>query len=117
MVTLKAANHHDEKSELSNLLTVVRGKDVVTNLPKTIQVKSSEVTKETTHLANELLLQVREVCDLAPADLLSQALEQGIYFTGSGSLLRNLPEFLSQGMSTSPLFSKTPHLDVIKGLV
>jgi rod shape-determining protein MreB len=105
-----------KNSAAAELLTVVRGKDVVSNLPKTIQVKNTELSKELTQVANELLLQVREVCDVAPAELLAQALEEGIYFTGGGSLLKNLTDFLAEGMNTHALCSAHPQLDVIRGL-
>ncbi len=78
------------------LACTVRGRDVITGLPKTITVTSSEVTQAIQDNLTVMLSAVRSVLERTPPELASDVIDHGIVLTGGGALLRHLDELITQ---------------------
>ncbi len=72
----------------------VKGRDVVTGLPKTVEISSEEVRDALAEPVALLVERVRGVLERTPPELAADIIEQGITLTGGGSLLQGLDRLL-----------------------
>ena len=74
----------------------VRGRDEVAGLPRTIQIRASEITDAITEPLEAIIGAVRAVLEETPPELSSDIIDKGMILTGGGALLRQLPELLTE---------------------
>src|SRR5881227_1340500 len=72
----------------------IRGRDLVTGLPKTIVVSSEEIRKAIEEPVNAIVDAVKTTLDKTPPELSGDVMDRGIVLTGGGALLRGLDERL-----------------------
>ena len=72
----------------------VRGRDLVSGLPKTVVLSAEEVRKAFEEPLNAIVAAVRATLDSCPPELAGDVLERGIVLTGGGALLRGLDDRL-----------------------
>ncbi|MET3576275.1 rod-share determining protein MreBH [Bhargavaea ullalensis] len=77
----------------------IRGRDVVTGLPKTITLHSRDIQHCLKEGMETILEAIRTTLELCPAELSGDIVDQGIVLTGGGSLLNGIQEWLSQVIS------------------
>ncbi len=73
-----------------NLHSAMRGRDLVSGLPKEIIVSDEEIRKALAHSVDALVSAVKLTVESAPPELVADLLKNGIILTGGGSLLRGL---------------------------
>ena len=73
----------------------VRGRDVRTGLPKTVQVKESEVREAMRENIDEMLEAVKLTLEHTPPELAADVMEHGIMLTGGGALIKGLDRLLT----------------------
>lgn len=78
------------------LLTEVRGRDQVTGLPKTIQMKTSEVVEAIAEPIHAIINVVREVLEQTPPELVSDIIDRGVVMTGGNAQVRDLDVLLTE---------------------
>jgi len=78
------------------LQTEVKGRDLVTGLPKTVVVNSDEVTEAITEPLKAIVGMVKRVLEKAPPELASDIIDRGMLLTGGGALLRNIDRLLTK---------------------
>jgi len=74
----------------------VRGRDLVTGLPKTLTLTSSEIRDALSEPVATVVDAVRMTLEKTPPELASDIMDRGIVMAGGGSLLRGLDKHLSQ---------------------
>ena len=74
----------------------IRGRDLLTGLPRTITVLSSEIMDALDEPLTSILEAVRGVLEKTPPELASYIAERGIVLTGGGSLLYGLDKLMSE---------------------
>src|SRR5213596_2279254 len=72
----------------------IRGRHLVTGLPKTIVVSAEEIRKATEEPVNAIVDAVKTTLDKTPPELSGDVMDRGIVLTGGGALLRGLDERL-----------------------
>ena len=72
----------------------IRGRDLVSGLPKTVLVSSAEVRQALDEPLNSILDAVGTTLDKTPPELAGDLMDRGIVLTGGGALLRGLDERL-----------------------
>jgi rod shape-determining protein MreB len=72
----------------------IRGRDLVSGLPKTIVVSSEEIRKALEEPVNQVVDAVKTTLDKCPPELSGDIMDRGIVLTGGGALLRGLDERL-----------------------
>lgn len=97
-------------------LLVIRGRDSVTSLPKTVQVSAMDFDGIFLRLTEDICSGIRQLCQDAPAELITAALDQGIFLTGGGSLLHGMGEFLAKKLQCPIQNSPSPFEDVVRGV-
>jgi len=80
----------DKNAELD-----IRGRDLVSGLPKTLTIKSSEVREALSEPIQKIIDAVKGTLEKTPPELASDVMDHGIMMTGGGALLRNLDRLLS----------------------
>jgi len=72
----------------------IRGRDLVTGLPKTIIVSSEEIRRASEEPVNAIVDAVKSTLDRTPPELAADIMDKGIVLTGGGALLKGLDERL-----------------------
>lgn len=76
------------------LSMIVKGRDFVTGLPRSAELKSNEVVKAIGKELRDMIKAIKDVLQETPPELASDIIDHGITMTGGSSLLRNLPELI-----------------------
>lgn len=81
----------------------VRGRNLVTGLPKTITISSDELQEPLRDTASQIVEAVMSVLERTPPELAADVYDRGIVLTGGGSLLGGLDELLEEttGINTT----------------
>ncbi|HHW02027.1 MAG TPA: rod shape-determining protein [Thermoanaerobacterales bacterium] len=74
----------------------VRGRDLVTGLPKTIKVTSDEVRMALAEPVNNIIDAIKVTLEKTPPELAADIMDRGIVMTGGGSLLSGLDKRVNQ---------------------
>jgi rod shape-determining protein MreB len=77
------------------LLMDVRGRDLVTGLPKTISLSSYEIRDCMKESLLQILEAIRATLEDCPAELSGDIVDRGVILTGGGSLMKGMEEWLS----------------------
>lgn len=93
----------------------VKGRDMISGLPRTISVKSDDVTEALQHDLEGLVDATKEVLHQTPPELSADVMDKGIIMTGGSSLLRNLDELFAQALGVACYVADEPLLCVAKG--
>lgn len=72
----------------------IRGRDLVTGLPKTLTIKAHEVQRALSEPVAGILEAVKTTLEKTPPELAADVMDRGIVMTGGGSLLRGLDQLL-----------------------
>ncbi|GGM80925.1 rod shape-determining protein [Terrabacter tumescens] len=97
------------------LTTRVRGRDLVTGLPKTVQVSSVEVRRAIETPVLQIIELVRATLDVCPPELAGDILDRGITLTGGGALLRGLDERMRHELGVPVQVAEDPLRAVARG--
>ncbi|WP_323185649.1 rod shape-determining protein [Kitasatospora sp. NBC_01287] len=80
-------NEKDEHAE-------IRGRDLVSGLPKTVVISAAEVREAIDEPVNSIIDAVKTTLDQCPPELAGDVMDRGVVLTGGGALLRGLDERL-----------------------
>jgi len=101
-------------SEEDNFMEV-RGRDLVSGLPKTVKISSNEITEAIQDELQEIIKAVKTVLQNTPPELSSDVIDRGMVLSGGGALLKNLDKLLSQVTGVPCYVADDPLLCVAKG--
>lgn len=74
----------------------IRGRDLVTGLPKTMTIHSEEVQKAIAESLQHILNAIRATLEESPPELSGDIVDHGVVLTGGGSLLNGMQEWLAK---------------------
>jgi len=78
------------------LFTDIRGRDLISGLPKSISVGSNEILEAISNSLKTIIEGIKIVMEKIPPELASDIADKGIIITGGGGLLRNFDQLLSK---------------------
>ncbi len=93
----------------------VKGRDFITGLPRSTEIKTNEIVKAITAELRDMIKAIKDVLQETPPELASDIIDQGIMLTGGSSLLRNLPELVFRRTGVKAQLADEPLLCVVKG--
>ncbi len=93
----------------------IRGRDLVTGLPKTIDLTSNEVNDAIQEQLEEVHLVIKRVLQETPPEVCADIIERGIVMTGGGALLKNVDVFITRVTGVPAHVAEEPLLCVAKG--
>lgn len=90
----------------------VRGRDVITGLPKTVQIKESQIREAIKENIDQMLEAVKMTLEHTPPELAADVMERGITLTGGGALIKGLDKLLTE-VTKIPAFVAEYPLDCV----
>ncbi len=78
------------------LRTQVRGRDQVSQLPRTVTVTSNEIATALQEPLTAVVQVIKSVLEQTPPELAADVIDRGIVLTGGGALLRNIEKVLTE---------------------
>ena len=86
----------------------VRGRNLVTGLPRTITVSSEETEEALREATLQIVEAVHSVLEKTPPELAADVADRGIVLTGGGSLLRGLEELIEERTGINTMTAEHP---------
>ena len=86
----------------------VRGRNLVTGLPKTVTVTASETEEALHETTSQIVEAVIGVLERTPPELSADILDRGIVLTGGGALLRGLEELIEERTGINTMTAEDP---------
>ncbi len=93
----------------------VRGRDLVTGLPKSLPITSKEAGEALADPVNSIVQTIIQVLESTPPELHSDIMEKGIVLSGGGALLHGLDVYLSQRLGSPVIIAENPISCVVNG--
>ncbi len=101
---------------LENKLSMeIKGRDMITGLPKTVIITSDHVTEAIQNELHGIVAAVKEVLQKTPPELSADVMEKGMILSGGSSLLRNIDELISKATGIPAYVADDALLCVAKG--
>ena len=92
-VKIKIGSAYKEGDEIE---MEIRGRDLISGLPKTMQISSSEVRDALRDPVNSIVDGIKSTLEKTPPELASDIMENGIMLTGGGALLKGLDKLVKE---------------------
>ncbi|HBH13047.1 MAG: Rod shape-determining protein MreB [Clostridiales bacterium 38_11] len=112
-ITIGDAMHDEEDAEPACM--DVTGRDLVTGLPKKINVKDYEIREAMSEPIVAIIGSIRRVLEITPPELAADILTRGLTLTGGGALLKRLDKLISKETGVPVRISADPLDCVVKG--
>ena len=93
----------------------VKGRNVITGLPKTVTVTSEEVREALQECTTKIVEAVHSVLEKTPPELAADIVDRGIVLTGGGSLLYGLEELIESKTGITTMTAEEPMTAVAIG--
>jgi rod shape-determining protein MreB len=93
----------------------VKGRDLVTGIPKIISVNSDEIRQSIQEQIDTIVAAVKGALEQTPPELAADIVDRGIYLTGGGALLKNLDTLLHQETGLPIKIADDPLSTVVMG--
>lgn len=100
---------------LDHAEAAVRGRDLITGLPREIVLTDQDVREAISQSVDTLIESVREVLETTPPEILSDIMRSGIVLTGGGALLKGLDGLLAQWLKVPVVVADDPLTAVARG--
>jgi rod shape-determining protein MreB and related proteins len=95
---------------------VVKGRDLVTGIPKTVEVNSDEIRESIQEQIDSILETIKVALEQTPPELSGDIVDRGIVLTGGGALLKNLDHFLRLQTGLPIMLTEDPLSTVVLGV-
>lgn len=109
-IALASVEEHGESKEL-----VVRGRDVVTGLPREVVITDTDVREAILSSINAIVEAARDVIELTPPEVLADVMQRGIHLAGGGALIPGVPHLLEEVLKLPVVVVPDPLRAVIRG--
>lgn len=93
----------------------IRGRDLVTGLPRTLRITSEEIRKAISEPVAAILDAIKITLENTPPELAADIMDRGIVMTGGGALLKGLDVLISKETGMPVHVADEPLLCVVKG--
>lgn len=92
--------------------TQVRGRDLVTGLPKTMQVSAKDVSTALQDVVDSIITAIKGTLEETSPEIAADVIDHGIVLTGGGALLKHLPDVIADTTKV-PVFIANDPLDCV----
>ncbi|MFH1714460.1 MAG: rod shape-determining protein [Candidatus Nealsonbacteria bacterium] len=93
----------------------IRGRDLISGLPKTIKISSNEVSEAIYESISDIIQSIKTVLRETPPELSADIIDKGMIISGGGALLRNITERISSETGVPSFLAEDPLLCVVRG--
>lgn len=93
----------------------IRGRDMMTGLPRTITIHSDEIEKALRESVYVIVQGAKNVLEKTPPELSADIIDRGVILTGGGALLHGMDQLLAEELKVPVFLSDEPMSSVAKG--
>ncbi|MGM0415808.1 MAG: rod shape-determining protein [Thermodesulfobacteriota bacterium] len=93
----------------------VKGRDMVTGIPRTLNIGSAEIRDAMAETVNAIVEAVRVALERTPPELAADIVDKGIVLAGGGAMLRNIDELLRKETGLPVVIADEPLSSVVLG--
>jgi len=93
----------------------IRGRDLISGLPRNIEVTSNEICEALSDALGEVIQAIKMVLRDTPPELSADIMDKGIVLSGGSALLRNIDERIARSIGVPCFLAPEPMLCVVKG--
>jgi len=93
----------------------VKGRDLSTGYPKTIEILSNEITEAMNERLSEIVRIIKSVLEVTPPELCSDIMDRGILISGGGALLKNIATLITRVTGVPASIAEDPLFCVARG--
>ena len=97
------------------LVMEIKGRDMLSGLPRTTEIKSNEVVRAIGKELREMIKAIRDVFQETPPELAADIIDGGVIMTGGTSQLRNFPELIRRRLGVKAAVADQALFCVAKG--
>lgn len=94
---------------------VVRGRDLVTGLPREVVITDADIREATSQSIEILLESAKEVLETTPPEVIADVMHRGVYVSGGGALMRGLDILLGEHLKIPVHIAEDPLTAVARG--
>ncbi len=102
-------------SENGALESSIKGRDLVTGLPREVVITDSDIREAIAQSIGSLVESAREVLETTPPEVLSDIMHRGIFLAGGGALIKGLPELIALELKIPVHVAADPLTAVARG--
>ena len=93
----------------------IKGRDLVSGIPKTISIDSDEIREAMSDQIDEIVEAIKDALGQTPPELAADLVEKGILLTGGGALLKNFDKLLHEITGLPITIAEDPLSSVVMG--
>lgn len=93
----------------------IRGRDMVTGLPKTLTITSEEIQRALEEPVSNIVQAARNVLEKTPPELSADIIDRGVILTGGGALLHGIDQLLASELKVPVVIAENPMTCVAEG--
>ena len=86
----------------------IRGRDMVTGLPRTITINSSEIERALRESVSMIVHSAKNVLEKTPPELSADIIDRGVIITGGGALLHGMDQLLVEELKVPVFIAENP---------
>ncbi len=105
----KVIEEHGQK------LSIVRGRDLETGLPRSLRISEIEIREALAPILSQIVDGIAEVLEETPPELIADVLERGVLLTGGGALLPGLEQLIVERTHMPVIIAEDPLTSVVRG--
>jgi rod shape-determining protein MreB len=109
-IRIGSALYLEQKLEMQ-----VKGRDMVSGLPRVANITSDDVTDAIQHELQGIIEAIKEVLHVTPPELSADVMEKGMVLSGGSAQLRNMDKLFSEATGVPAFVADEPQLCVAKG--
>lgn len=109
-MTIGSVYPEDELSKMN-----VKGRDLVTGIPKIMEITSEEVLEAVSEPASHIVHAIKTTLENIPPELSSDIVDRGIFLAGGGALLKNMDVLIRENTELPVVIADDPLTCVVRG--
>lgn len=94
----------------------IRGRDLMTGIPKTILISSGEIMEALKEPVAQIIDAIKKALEKSPPELSADIIDRGIFLTGGGALLRGLDKLIEKETGLKVKIAEEPRTCVVRGV-
>ncbi|OGN06156.1 MAG: rod shape-determining protein [Candidatus Yanofskybacteria bacterium RIFCSPHIGHO2_01_FULL_45_42] len=93
----------------------IKGRDLASGYPKTIEVTSNEITEAINEQLREIVQIIKSVLEVTPPELCADIMDRGIVISGGGAMLKNIDTLITRVTGVPASIAEDPLFCVARG--
>lgn len=102
-------------TDKADRVTVVRGRDIETGLPRSARITETEIREALASVVHQIIEAISETIEETPPELVGDIIEHGIILAGGGAQLRGIDRLIANELKMPVWITDDPQTAVVRG--